>query len=250
MLTNHPQQKIPKRHAIGAFTLVELLVVIAIIAVLLSMLLPAIRRARESGNRAVCLSNIRQFGIAFQVYATENHNQIPIGYVVGQKQLNYLLWVGSGHNRLTLFGLLTLGKFSPQGRAWYCPSETQNVHLYNITENPWPPGKVPTVNTRAGYGCRPVIDWNNGNFPARFPRLTTLRNSAILADIVSAQDRLLGRHVDGVNVLYGHGGAHWVPRETFKTDLANSPLIFPTNDAAKAVVNVYQDNIWKILDVQ
>lgn len=246
----NPSSGSAERRPRRGFTLVELLVVVAIIAVLISILLPATRRAREAANRTVCLSNLRQFGLAFQLYANDHRNQIPLGYGVGQKQLNYLLWIGTPHNRLTLYGLLVFGKSIPDGRAWYCPSESQLVHLYNIDDNPWPPGRLSDKNTRGGYGCRPVVDWPNGTTPLPLPRLNSLKNQAILADIVSCSDRLNGRHVEGVNVLYGHGGAHWVRRATFNTDLANSPAIFPTTTAGKATANVYQDNIWGILDSQ
>lgn len=65
------------------FTLVELLVVIAIIALLMSMLLPALTRAREQGKRAVCLGNLRQLTLAWDMYAEENEDRIPgsdVGY--------------------------------------------------------------------------------------------------------------------------------------------------------------------------
>jgi prepilin-type N-terminal cleavage/methylation domain-containing protein len=60
-----------------AFTLIELLVVVAIIAVLAALLLPAFGRAKESGRGTACLSNLRQVGIALQLYVQENNNRLP-----------------------------------------------------------------------------------------------------------------------------------------------------------------------------
>src|SRR5690348_10214706 len=73
------------------FSLVELLVVVGIIAVVIGLLLPVISRARESANRAPCLSNMRQFGTALLAYAQQNKGKIPIGYLDQMKQENYLL---------------------------------------------------------------------------------------------------------------------------------------------------------------
>jgi len=61
-----------------AFTLLELLVVIAVIGVLASLLVPATGRALENGRATSCLGNLRQIGIALQLYVQDSRNRMPV----------------------------------------------------------------------------------------------------------------------------------------------------------------------------
>src|SRR5437016_3594702 len=70
----------PKRQA---FTLVELLVVIGIIALLISILLPALSKAKESANRTVCASNLKQLATALLLYTGDNRGWFPRPAVSG-----------------------------------------------------------------------------------------------------------------------------------------------------------------------
>ena len=63
----------------AGFTLIELLVVIAVIALLLALLIPVLRSAREQGHRAVCLSNLKQLTLAWTAYATEHDGKLVDG---------------------------------------------------------------------------------------------------------------------------------------------------------------------------
>ena len=73
----------PRRSTWSGFTLIELLVVISIIALLISLLLPAIKRARESARTTICTSNQRQIYLGLHNYAVDNHEIVPPSYRSG-----------------------------------------------------------------------------------------------------------------------------------------------------------------------
>jgi type II secretory pathway pseudopilin PulG len=129
-----------------AFTLVELLVVIGIIAVLIGILLPSLNKAREASKRTVCLSNMRELGNSFRLYATAFKDAIPIGYM-DQKQFSYVaLWDSGGaapRFKPSQMGLLVLANVAPSPKTFYCPSEEDPQYMFNSgaggnAVNAWP----------------------------------------------------------------------------------------------------------------
>ena len=139
----------------GAFTLVELLVVIGIIAVLISILLPSLSKAREAAYRTQCLSNLRQIHLQMLFYAQAYKDKVPLGYRDWRGQ-NYVLHDDRGATKryYTNLGLLVdhagrkdmpnasngAKRFETKlsGKIFYCPSETRSGRTYNDGVNLWP----------------------------------------------------------------------------------------------------------------
>ncbi len=117
----------------GGFTLIELLVVITIVSVLLAILSPALRQARDHARRAACASNLRQIGAAIYVYAHDFDDTIPFGPsgrpVTGS---NFYTVTGNVTSLLSLedgapvgLGLLLKGYLAQQPKVLFCPGADQ-----------------------------------------------------------------------------------------------------------------------------
>ena len=147
------------------FTLIELLVVVAVIGILAGILLPALAKAKEKAQRITCVSNLKQVGLAIQMYADDNEDTLP-GPVWAGATASYSK---SSSQELIWFIAENLGAPIPSGQTvvadlFVCPGYLRRApgltsmagrkcYLLNDDVDPNPLNRVPPF----GYPAAPVL---------------------------------------------------------------------------------------------
>ncbi len=119
----------------SAFTLIEVLVVVAIIALLVSVLIPSLRRARDQAKLVACRSNLHDSGIGLQQYANGNRGYYPLASYIGTRI--YESNPGADDNLLTLW----LSKVTRNVATYTCPATHHAIRAPERIEKVPVPGK-------------------------------------------------------------------------------------------------------------
>ena len=202
------------RRPLRGFTLVELLVVISIIALLVSILLPALNQAREMAKLTVCKTNERQTGLGLYCYADDNDNRI----VAGTGWNGTGIWVGRrfGFTGPMSLGYLISGNYidplrPDEAHIFYCPS-WKNVNYQDMYDRWGDDGKTVDILYEfrdsmdggiIGFGgsvAAYMSNHDNGAF--RGAQASGIAKHAIIADRFAWNPKA---HQLRYNILFGDG---------------------------------------------
>lgn len=198
-----------RRHG---FTLIELLVVIAIISILAAILFPVFARARENARKATCQSNLKQYALAYMMYAQDYDETVPYSQFE-QPYGKYWYQV--------------IDPYMKNTGVQYCPSEPKQLPGYGRCQNHLPyrtiyhdPLTLGQINRPSEVimlcDSYPTADWNTmyTYCPICSPSLT---------------HSISNRHSEGANVSFHDGHVKWMKWDALVSGPNLSVMWFHTN---------------------
>lgn len=180
---------------ISGFTLIELLVVIAIIAILAAILFPVFAQARESARMTSCLSNIKEIGLAWNMYAQDYDETFPLSRSVGYPSSDDCAYTGPGQTESVSPTAPNTSVVPRINWRAECQPYIKNKDVYKCPSNPnndqWAEGDDPAFKISYGDNGAMMWGWNplvmaKVNRPANYVMiLESTWNCADLGDWVA-----------------------------------------------------------------
>ena len=224
----------PSSHNRRRFTLIELLVVIAIIAILASMLLPALQQARERANTTKCASNFDTSGKSLAEYVADSNDFMPmlgsLNFMTnttggGGWMRNY--WKGLT-STLQIYAGFRLKNNKLYTSPYACPSARPDDEAYNWRNDPtnrtyctqgynYNFSDTKAAPNKPGLRNRKITAWR---YPSRLLTMGDSITCSILwrpflpqtSDNTASQTKMKARHSNGCNILYGDGHVGYLKR--------------------------------------
>jgi prepilin-type N-terminal cleavage/methylation domain-containing protein len=217
---------------IHAFTLLELLVVIAIIAVLAALLLPALAKAKERGQRTFCINNQKQILLATQMYAGDFQDFLPFP--------NYLAYDPLGPGWLYKYPDMSQSTNLMNGLLWDAIGHSVQVYRCPLDIAPYTmdSGKLPRPQQLSSYCMNAAV---NGNGLLGYKTLKTTKFNKYIRPVLfwetdekaglgawndgcnNPPDGLTQRHSGGGTMTGFDGSVEWISQANFNKEAQNYP---------------------------